>query len=158
MIWDGAQYPPHISEGIRGISRHDTIEIIFSFWHDTLYPGDSVIVQLMVYDEDDSLNTVHHLTFIQHCPLQTSTAHPATENLLDIFPNPVIDEVNIKIPEELSASSLFLYTITGEVIRKWSNPGNEIKLSLDGLPEGMYFIGAVSHNRIIGINRIIKMK
>src|SRR6187551_657557 len=40
MIWDGAQYFPFISEGLRGISAHDSIDIIFQFWHDTLVPGD----------------------------------------------------------------------------------------------------------------------
>ena len=155
MIFNGAQYPLFIYEGIRGISAHDSVDIIFQFWHDTLFPGDSVIVQIMVYDDEDSLNTVHHLTVIQHCPLQTSITQPAIENQLQVFPNPVTDVVNIKIPENSIASAIILFDNTGDVIRKWPSPGHEINLSLEDLPGGMYFIGAESHNQIIGIKRIV---
>lgn len=154
MIFDGAQYPPFVYEGIRGISAHDSVDIIFQFWHDTLVPGDSVIVQIMVYDEEDSLNTVHHLTVIQHCPLQTNNAEPEPENLLEVFPNPILTEATILVPGN-QATTLVLFSTTGEILRQIPVPQNEITFSREGLSAGMYYIGMQQEGRLVGITKVV---
>ena len=154
MILDGIQYFPLFSEGVKSFYAHDTIEIIFSFWHDTIIPGDSVIIQVILYDEDDSLNTVHYQTVIQHCPLQTSSADPASSNQLVVFPNPILSEATILVPEH-QATTLVLFATTGEILRQIPITQNEITFSRAGLPGGMYYIGMQQEGQMVGIIKVV---
>ena len=155
MILDGIQYFPYVSKGMRYMDAHDSIDLIFSFWHDTLVPGDSVIVQIIVYDMEDSLNTAHKLTFIQHCPLQTSRLEPLSNDQIVVFPNPVLDEMTIKIGGHIEATSLILYTLTGESIMRWPITSHEITLPRDGIPGGLYFMGIESQGRLLAVRKIM---
>jgi hypothetical protein len=154
MILDGIQYFPFVSKGIRYLDAEDSMDLIFSFWHDTLVPGDSVIVQIVVYDIEDSLNTSHLLTFIQHCPLQTGVPGPVSNDQIVVFPNPVIDEMIIRIPEHSEATSLVLFSSYG-VIRTWPLSSSEIALSRHGIPSGLYYLGMESNGRITGVRKIL---
>lgn len=158
FIFDGIQYFYHVTKGIRYLEAQDSAEIVFSFWHDTLVPGDSVIIQVIVYDEADSLNTVQHQTFIQYCPLQTSNEvlNPGTS--FQIYPNPVVDFARLILPEKVSATSLVLYNVNGELVRKQPVDNREITFSREGLPAGIYILKLEQDGKVIGINKIIVME
>jgi len=138
------------------IEPRDTVWLIFYMFHQfPLNPGDSALLRIKVFDRQDSTNTSKFLTAIQYCPLQTSNAVPPADIQLQVFPNPIIDEVTIKIPEALSATSLILYALTGEVIRQWPLPDHEITLSMDGFPRGLYFAGVESQGQVVGITKLV---
>ncbi|HEY3386148.1 MAG TPA: T9SS type A sorting domain-containing protein [Saprospiraceae bacterium] len=155
LIFEPHQYGPFPTQGYVNIEARDTAWIIFYMYQDTFFPGDSASFQIKVFDPLDSITTSQTLTAIQYCPLQTNNAEPATETQLQVFPNPVVDDMIIKIPGHVAATSLILYSITGEVIRQLPLTDHEISMSRDGLPGGMYFVGIESHGRIVGIRKII---
>jgi|GEM_PF-6712304 len=155
LIFEPLQYPPSIPHGHVRLDARDTAWIIFYLAHDNFYPGDSAWMQIKVYDPLDSFDTSQTLTAIQYCPLETSITETPEDVQLQVLPNLIVDEATIKIPEYITATSLILYSITGEVIRQLPFTDHEITMSRDGLPGGMYFVGVESKGQIIGINKII---
>ena len=158
MIFGGIQYLYITSNGWVRLDAHDSTEIIFGFWHDTLVPGDSVVVQILVYDIDDSLNTAHELTMIQHCPLATSQVEPLPQPELRVYPNPIHHTATIILPEDIPVHSLALYSVTGELLKQMPVTNNEMNFSTDGIPEGMYFVGVVYNGRVTGMTKIVILK
>jgi hypothetical protein len=158
MIFGGIQYLYITSNGWVRLDAHDSTEIIFGFWHDTLVPGDSVVVQILVYDIDDSLNTAQELTMIQHCPLATSRVEPVPEPILQVYPNPIHHTATIILPEDIPVHSLALYSITGALLKQIPVTNNEMTFSTDGIPEGMYFLGGVYNGHVTAMTKIIILK
>ena len=155
LIFDPYQYGTFATGGYVNIYARDTSVIIFYMYQDTFFPGDSALLQIKVFDPLDSANTSQTLTAIQYCPLQTSSTETIEQTQLQVFPNPVVDEVTIKIPAHIAATSLFIYSITGEVIRQLPLTDHDITMSRDGLPGGMYFAGIESQGQVLGITKII---
>ena len=155
LIFEPLQYPPSIPHGHVRLDARDTAWIIFYLAHDNFYPGDSAWMQIKVYDPLDSFDTSQTLTAIQYCPIETSITETPEKMRLQVFPNPVVDEVTIKIPEQITATDLNLYCITGELVRQWPLIDHEITVPRDGLPGGMYFVGVESQGQVLGITKIV---
>jgi hypothetical protein len=148
MIFNGTQYTPFSDHGYQYIYAHDSTNIIFEFWHTDIVPGDSVTIRVVVYDESDSINTAHYQTMIQYCPLQTSNAEPSIESQLSVYPNPMQDEATVILPASPKPSTLVMYTLTGQIVRQLPVTQNEILLSRDDLPHGMYFIALLQDGHV----------
>lgn len=155
MILDGLQYFYFVQEGAVDIEANDSIDLIFTFWHDTILPGDSVIVQIVVYDVEDSLNTAHHLTFIQHCPLQTSHRDPVGPSSIQIYPNPVSDQATIVLPENHDYTSLIILNPSGGRLKELLVTDAVIHLDRDGLSAGLYFIVLRSKDHISDVSKLV---
>jgi len=154
MIFNGTQYLDLTSQGVQYVSAHDSTNIIFEFWHEDIVPGDSVIVRIKVYNEADSLNTSQYQTVIQYCPLQTSNAEPSVEQHPIVYPNPMHDETTVILPASPKPSTLVLYTLTGQIVRQLPVTQNEIMLSRDNLPNGMYFLAMIQDGRVMNMTKL----
>ena len=155
MIINGGQYPYFSSQGTTNLYAHDSIFIIFDCWREMFVPGDSVVVQIIVYDQAEGMNGAQTLTMIQYCPLQTSNTETQNEIQLRVFPNPVYHEAMIYLPETNRANRLALYSLSGIIVRQIAVTNNEINFPTDGLPGGMYFLGTMEGNRLTGMTRLV---
>ena len=63
-------------------------------------------------------------------------------NLVKLYPNPVIDYLHLDIQSELTINHAFIYDFTGKMVKQIEHPGNSINLS--DLPAGLYILKATS--------------
>jgi hypothetical protein len=129
--------------------------VIFYFYHTSFSPGDQAHLTIRVYDDADEAGTEQFLTAVQYCPLSTSTTDSGSNLPIRIYPNPVYDEATIFLPESTPATSLQLYSITGNVVRQIPVTHPEITFSREGLPGGMYFLGLVHNGHVTGMTKIV---
>jgi hypothetical protein len=155
MIINGGQYPYFSSQGTTNLYAHDSIFIIFDCWREMFVPGDSVIVQIIVYDQAEGMNEAQTLTMIQYCPLQTGNTETQNEIQLRVFPNPVYQEATIYIPETKQISLIDLYSLTGKHVRQIPVTESEISFSRDDLPGGMYILTAVKDGRTVWMTKVV---
>ena len=81
--------------------------------------------------------------YFNHIPIDLSVKPVESLNPVEIYPNPAINIITIKIPSDNNDITLTVTDISGrEIISKqyWQNI-SEIKLSVEQLQKGLYFIG-----------------
>jgi hypothetical protein len=157
LIIHGKQYLPNTYQGYVNIPARDSAEVLFHLFTDFMWPGDTAFLQITVYDDADSINTARILTAIKYCPLSTSTTDPGNNPAIKIYPNPVYDEATITLPESTPATSLQLYSITGDIIREIPVSHHEITFSREGLPGGMYAVALMHDGKMVGVSKMILM-
>ncbi len=71
---------------------------------------------------------------------------------LVLYPKPAVDFLNVELPFQYNKELVFLaYSTSGKLVRSWEkNAAYSIKLSLDGLSDGMYVLKILKGNDIIG--------
>jgi len=73
----------------------------------------------------------------------------------DIFPNPISNQLNIKLPNEISDGSVEIFDFSGKSVFKSKVNRFENVLNLNSLSSGMYIIKLTTEDRI-GIKKLIK--
>lgn len=90
------------------------------------------------------------------CDLITSIGSLHNVFVVDIFPNPTADEVNIVLSNKINLSaSIIIYNTLGEIIIQEKMSTNEKKLDISTLPNGLYFLKINSKENTI-TKKIIK--
>ncbi len=60
---------------------------------------------------------------------------------LSIYPNPIVDELNISFNNPEGKNSIKIYTLSGVLLKEENNSGQEtIQVSLQNYPQGIYFV------------------
>ena len=75
-----------------------------------------------------------------------------------IWPNPVVDQLNITIPEELNVQgmSIQLFDMTGRLVKNLPNlSSNQVEVDMKGLSSGTYFV-KIKGNGFDKTERIVK--
>ncbi|MDM1057580.1 T9SS type A sorting domain-containing protein, partial [Myroides sp. 1354] len=75
-----------------------------------------------------------------------------------IWPNPVVDQLNVTIPEELNVQgmSIQLFDMTGRLVKNLSNlSSNQVEVDMKGLSSGTYFV-KIKGNGFDKTERIVK--
>jgi hypothetical protein len=95
-------------------------------------------------------------------PLITSTEETIANSLIEIYPNPFIDKINIDIPQGFDGQiNLSIINIQGEMIWNYSGQtsGNSrISWLPDGnIPAGIYFL-QVNSGILNEVHKLIKVK
>jgi hypothetical protein len=65
---------------------------------------------------------------------------------IKVYPNPALNQINIKYPNDLIISSIKLYAITGRLIKTF--PKEEKQLNISGLPAGLYILYVEANGKI----------
>jgi len=74
---------------------------------------------------------------------------------LEIFPNPVKDELNLKIEPFLGKASIYITNIEGQKIKEQDISKNTTALDIRNLPQGIYFLTFISEE-IVEVRKIVK--
>jgi pimeloyl-ACP methyl ester carboxylesterase len=106
-------------------------------------------------DFDDLLQSSTQTNFTQSCNSLT-VQDISEQNSIKIYPNPVIDKLNLCIPIEHTDGILTIYNLVGQQVYKSliTNINNQIDIS--NYPSGPYFI-VYDKNLIIRDYKIIKI-
>lgn len=104
-------------------------------------------------------NTYNSQPFILDCDLTLVTAvleNQTDVNQLSISPNPFNDFTTIQSNSMLHEAELNLYSMFGQKVKTINRiSGNEIKIDMDNLASGIYFIRLVQDNNTITIKKLI---
>jgi len=104
---------------------------------------------------NDSLQTSNRINYLQNC---NTVGLPHLDNSveLDIFPNPVIEKLNLFIPIEHINGILTIYNLVGQQVYQSLIINTTNQLDISGYPNGTYFI-VYNKGSIIQYNKIIKI-
>lgn len=120
------------------INREEQQNVTFNFlnlWLKyTLHENENAFVLFQ-----DSLQTSTRINFSQSC---TSVAIQEFQNHHEIktFPNPVVDQLNLIIPEENSKGLITIYNIFGQRVHQSIINKSKVQINVSKLPKGMYTI------------------
>jgi hypothetical protein len=90
-----------------------------------------------------------------YIPLSINSELDIKDNLT-IFPNPFSNSSTIKLSQPLQNATLNIYNILGKEVRYLHNlNGTEIKISREGIQNGMYFFTLFDSEKLIGTGKMI---
>ena len=87
-------------------------------------------------------------------PLDPDGLQEASEAELSVFPNPVADFVNVEADE---LQHVTLYDLNGRMIKSVPACGNALRIEMQDLPSGTYFISAKTRTTSSLVKSILKM-
>lgn len=163
FTWTGARYNPlgsimhfALSDLQAGQLGDQAQEISCGGYFGRVHPTDTPtkLHVFFVSDRDGDINRD-----ISHTVLDKSMVTVENEMstfLPSIFPNPITDCLNIRVPEGMHVTHLQLQNINGEIlIQKQVAPTNLIRLEGLLLPNGIYFLQLRSSEGISGVQKIV---
>lgn len=120
-------------------------------------------LQYTLYDDqtafnifNDSLQSSTRINFSQFCnttSIQSSIDHSG----LEIFPNPVINKLNLKLSEQNTGGLLLLYNSIGEKVYQSLVNNCNSQINLSKLPQGTYFL-VYRNNSIKYVRKVITVE
>lgn len=110
--------------GIVAAAGNSTIRKEYEFTHS--FPADGINFYRLVQQDIDGKSTISRVV----------TITTATQKIT-WYPNPVINEMNIRFPGEGTGHIVF-FNSNGQVIKRAAITGNETKIDLSSLPKGIY--------------------
>ncbi|MDD5569610.1 MAG: thiol protease/hemagglutinin PrtT [Bacteroidales bacterium] len=79
-----------------------------------------------------------------------------TENILfNVYPNPATDKITIELPQTSKQSTIAIYNISGQEIKKLQAVSHELRVDVSDLSSGIYFIKIVNENGV-SIGKFVK--
>ncbi len=86
----------------------------------------------------------------------TGIANNDLKNNISIFPNPFNSFTTIQFQTQVDFIGLYIYNIYGQKIKTINNlSGNKVEIFRDNLPNGIYFIRLLQHDKVIVTGKII---
>lgn len=81
------------------------------------------------------------------------------KNLLNIYPNPIIDNCTISFKDNISQQTIVVYDLLGNKIKEISNiDSKSIEIDFTEIPNGVYILSATSNRGIIFNKKLIIAK
>jgi hypothetical protein len=101
------------------------------------------------------LQTSNRINYLQNC---NTVGLPHLDNSveLDVFPNPVVEKLNLVIPIEHINGILTIYNIAGQKVYQNSILSTNTQIDVSGYTKGSYYIKYIN-DWIILYNKIIKI-
>jgi len=87
-----------------------------------------------------------------------SDESPEEKYNLNIFPNPIRNEINLKLDSDVRMESIQLFNTIGQkVMESTFNPINELRYDTQGLPDGIYFLQVqLANGTIVGRKIVVE--
>ncbi len=79
--------------------------------------------------------------------------HEGNENMLIVFPNPVVSNLNVVLKNGTTANNITVYTYTGKKVLEVSQQNN---INISNLSRGVYFVRVINNEGALFIKKIIK--
>lgn len=116
--------------------QHATTFDFLNLWLTSVIEGNNNSTTVF----NDSLNSSDRITYKQTCTL-TSARSLQQSNKLGVYPNPVVDKLNVSLSGQSHEGMILIYNIKGELVKQvfLSIAGNS-KVSVSGLLNGIYSV------------------
>ncbi len=91
------------------------------------------------------------------CSGTTGVSSIKESNAFSVYPNPMVNELNIKLPFIAQKATVSLVDVLGkEVVSSDINIGSEVSLKEDNLTAGVYFVKVVADGKTLQTVKVIK--
>lgn len=77
-------------------------------------------------------------TFYEYTPIGALSLSEEESLPLSFYPNPLIQQANLVLPEKFTQGAYAVYNLTGEMVKKENFLGNSVQVDRDALPSGYY--------------------
>jgi len=95
----------------------------------------------------DSLETSTRVNYFEACTT-TKTEDFTSKKDIQVFPNPVAENLNVIVPQAAIESELLVYSLLGELVYKEQIFGKELNVNTTDFPTGLYLLSVMtSSNR-----------
>jgi hypothetical protein len=119
----------------------------------TITPQQTITYTLIVTDIYDCLGLDTALIKVISCTEIENVTR--SSNSIDLFPNPVSDQVTISFGKEQKNATLKIIDILGKEISLTFFSGKELQMQRGNLKTGIYFIQVTSENEVIQSKKMI---
>jgi len=106
-----------------------------------------------------TLKTASTMAYVNVIPqIITGAANAADNKTLSIFPNPFTTQTTLTLPQTLqhpNTQTLFLYELTGRVVKQCRVSGSPYIIYRYGLAPGMYFLSVKEGERTVGTGKVV---
>ncbi len=89
-------------------------------------------------------------------PLAVTNLQSGNAPIMNVYPNPANDVVNIEIGTISGVAEVVLTNMMGQVMKTKTYSGNNIQLAINDLPAGCYLISCVQNGLKVATSRFIK--
>jgi hypothetical protein len=89
-------------------------------------------------------------------PLAVTNLQSGNAPLMNVYPNPANDVVNIELGTTSGVAEVTLTNMMGQVMKTQTYSGNNIQLAINDLPAGCYLISCVQNGLKVATSRFIK--
>jgi hypothetical protein len=89
-------------------------------------------------------------------PLPIGIYELGTHDELTIEPNPFSDFTQLSFAEEQINSQLFLFNLTGSIVKSFRFNGSSLILEKEKLSEGTYFVRIINRDKVYSSRLIIQ--
>jgi pimeloyl-ACP methyl ester carboxylesterase len=104
---------------------------------------------------NDSLQTSNRINYLQNCNA-VGIRHLDNSVELDVFPNPVVEKLNLIIPIEHINGILTIYNVVGQKMYQNSILNSNTQIDVSGYTKGSYYIKYIN-DWVILYNKVIKI-
>ena len=85
-------------------------------------------------------NSTKKTTLVVHEASTTQGVSNESSTKLSVYPNPVIDQINIKLTDETNAGKAMLFDLNGELILTENFESNEFSMNVSNISAGNYYL------------------
>jgi len=73
--------------------------------------------------------------------IEERSTFTATRRMLEVYPNPAKTYFTLRLPHSADHEQIKIYDVSGKVVKELESSGNrELRVSLDGINPGVYFV------------------
>ena len=94
-----------------------------------------------------------------HLTIETGVNDYLTLSVLDVYPNPAKDKVNVQLvikDEHVDDVEIQLYDMYGRRLNTWKMKGEMTEIDLSSFASGVYFFKAFAGRQLLGARKIVK--
>ncbi len=104
---------------------------------------------------NDSLVSSTRVNYVQQC-LTVGLTDFSTSNELGVFPNPVIDKFDLRIPVEYTDGTLTMFNLVGQQVEQRKIISTMDEIDMSGYPTGSYFLRYDKNSKTL-YSKIVKI-
>lgn len=90
--------------------------------------------------------------FDDPCDLVVATQEPAHKWNIQIYPNPVKEQLFIQLPEPLTGSTIKIYSLQG----KEALVTTDVSIDMAAFPQGIYIIAVFQEGQLVGSHKVVR--
>lgn len=139
-------------------ANSDFTEGVFDIQISTNRATSNGLFMMKLYDTEDAMaDTV--VVFIRVVVESNSITENTTANLVNAYPNPATNQVNISysLPENCTNGKLMVCDILGSVMGETmvSNTNGTVQVDVTNYPAGVYMYGIVANNKMLSMKKFV---
>ena len=130
------------------------IEAILAHCYDALFHWSGMLTVNIRLNIKDDIIRAYAIT-PDDSPLSIDNPSNTLENSISVYPNPVVNELNINVSEQVENVTVSIYNVAGQLVINENFTNNNISVNTANLTQGVY-IAKININGKISTVKFVK--